>query len=386
MRTSAFIIFLTIVIVIYGLTNFYIYTRAMQSIPAGTSWRIWFAIIFWLLVSAYIIARVLERAHPCDVTEVVTWIGSLWLGIMVYSFLVVLLIDLVRIADHFLHFFPAFLSADYSKIKLVTLFISVCIVALTITAGFINARLPRISHLDIPINKNVNGNKSLKIVMVSDIHMGTLIAKRRTNYMVEKIIKLKPDLILLAGDIVDEDLAPVIRRNLGEMLSHLKAKYGVYGITGNHEYIGGVEPAVKYLTAHGIKMLRDTAVLVDNYFYLVGRDDRDKPRFTGKERKPLEEIMTDVDRSYPIILMDHQPFKLDEAVEQGVDLQLSGHTHHGQLWPFNYITNAIYDLSWGYKKIGQTSFYVSSGFGSWGPPIRLGNRPEIVEINVRFRE
>jgi predicted MPP superfamily phosphohydrolase len=83
--------------------------------------------------------------------------------------------------------------------------------------------------------------------------------------------------------------------------------------------------------------------------------------------------------------MDHQPFKLEKAAEQGVDLQLSGHTHHGQLWPFNYITNAIYELSWGYRQIGLTHFYVSSGFGSWGPPLRLGNRPEIVEINVKFR-
>jgi uncharacterized protein len=384
-KTSAFIIFVTIVIVIYGLANFYIYARTMQSIPVESSWRTWFTVVFWLFVSAYIVARFLERAHPCDFTEVVTWIGSFWLGIMVYSFLIVLLIDLVRLADHFFHFFPVFLFADYQKTKLVVLFISVCIVALTVTAGFINARLPRIKHLDITINKKVNGDKSLKIVMVSDIHMGTLIAKRRINYMTGKINGLKPDLILFAGDMVDEDLAPVIRRNLGEMLSQLKAKYGVYGITGNHEYIGGAEPAVKYLTAHGIRMLRDTAILVDDYFYLVGRDDKDKPRFTGKERKPLEDIMENVDRSYPVILMDHQPFKLEKAVEQGVDLQLSGHTHHGQLWPFNYITTAIYELSWGYRQIGQTHFYVSSGFGSWGPPIRLGNRPEIVEISVWFR-
>ena len=95
--------------------------------------------------------------------------------------------------------------------------------------------------------------------------------------------------------------------------------------------------------------------------------------------------MKDVDRSYPVLLMDHQPFNLDQAVRHGVDLQLSGHTHHGQVWPFNYITNAMYELSRGYKKIGQTHFYVSSGFGSWGPPVRLGNRPEIVVITMQFK-
>jgi uncharacterized protein len=384
-KTSAFIIFFTIVLFIYGLTNFYIYTRAIQSIPAGNSWRTWFTVVFWALVSAYVVARFLERAYPCDFTEILTWIGSLWLGIMVYSLLAVLLIDFFRLLNHFFHFFPAIFYQDYPKTKLIALFISMTLIALVVLIGFINARLPRIKHVDITINKKVTSSKTLKIVMVSDIHMGTLIAKRRINNLIGKIIHLKPDLILFAGDIVDEDLAPVIRRNLGEMLSQLKAKHGVYGITGNHEYIGGAEPAVKYLTAHGINMLRDTAVLVDDYFYLVGRDDRDKPRFTRKERKPLEEIMAQVDRSYPVILMDHQPFTLNKAVEQGVDLQLSGHTHHGQLWPFNYITNAIYEMSWGYKLIGQTHFYVSSGFGSWGPPLRLGNRPEIVEIVVRFR-
>lgn len=384
MKTSAFIIFLTIVIAVYGLANYYIYSRAIQAIPPGNSYRLWFALAFWVLVSAYVIARILERACPCDFAEVVTWIGSFWLGIMVYSLFTVLLIDLARLGNHFFHYFPSFFYTDYQKTKIIVLMISSGIIMLTIAAGFFNARFPVVRRLEIDINKTVKKDRSLKIVMVSDIHMGALIAKRKTNQLVKKIMTLKPDLVLFAGDIVDEDLAPVIRRNLGEMLGQIKAKYGVYGITGNHEYIGGVGPAVKYLREHGINMLQDTAILVDDYFYLVGRDDRDKPRFTGKERRSLEEVMSQVDRSYPVILMDHQPFHLSKTVDQGVDLQLSGHTHHGQLWPFNYITSAIYEISWGYKKIGQTHFYVSSGFGSWGPPIRLGNRPEIVEIMVRF--
>jgi len=385
LKTSAFIIFLTIVILVYGLTNYYIYSRAIQAVPSGHSYRLWFTVIFWILVFAYVLARILEKACPCDFTEIVTWIGSFWLGIMAYAFFTVLIIDIARLGNHFFHFFPASFYADYQKTKFIILLVSSGIIVLIVTAGFINARITRIKNVEIEINKKVPGDKSIKIVMVSDIHMGTLIAKHMTNNLVEKIIKLKPDLVLFAGDIVDEDLAPVIRRNLGEMLTKITAKYGVYGITGNHEYIGGVEPAVKYLREHGIHMLRDTAVLVDDVFYIVGRDDRDKPRFTGRERKPLSDIMANVDRSYPVILMDHQPFNLSKTVEQGVDLQLSGHTHHGQLWPFNYITKAIYELSWGYKKIGETHFYVSSGFGSWGPPIRLGNRPEIVVIRVRFR-
>jgi predicted MPP superfamily phosphohydrolase len=255
-----------------------------------------------------------------------------------------------------------------------------------ILAGYINARNPRVKELNLKIGKPGHGLKSLTISMASDIHLGTIIRKAKAKELVSMLNAPDPDLILLAGDVVDEDLAPVIKDNIGEALCELRARIGVYAITGNHEYIGGVGPAVDYLEKHCIKMLRDTAVFVNGQFYIVGRDDRDKGRFTGKPRKELEEVMQGIDRSYPVILMDHQPFNLPAVAALGVDLQLSGHTHHGQIWPFNYITKAIYELSWGYKKIKNTHFYVSSGFGTWGPPVRLGNRPEVVIIHLTFND
>jgi hypothetical protein len=183
---------------------------------------------------------------------------------------------------------------------------------------------------------------------------------------------------------VDEDIQPVIRQNLGETLRQIKSKYGIYGITGNHEYIGGVEPACKYLIEHGVTMLRDSSVQIAGAFTLVGREDISIRQFDGKNRKPLGDLMKDVNTSLPVILMDHQPFRLDDAVDHGADLQVSGHTHHGQLWPFNYISQAVYELSWGYKKKGHTHFYVSCGVGTWGPPMRTGNRPEVVNLKLKF--
>jgi len=118
-------------------------------------------------------------------------------------------------------------------------------------------------------------------------------------------------------------------------------------------------------------------------FVLAGREDRQRQSMTGKSRKPIAEILAGMDKEYPIILLDHQPFKLDESVQAGVDLQISGHTHHGQFWPLNLFTNAIYELSWGYEKRGNTSFYVSNGYGTWGPPVRIGNRPEIILIRLK---
>jgi predicted MPP superfamily phosphohydrolase len=384
MKTSALILFVSIVTLVYGLVNYYIFSRGVQVFPSGSPARIWFIVIFWTVASTFVLARFLERAWPCGFTGVVTWIGSFWLAFMLYLILAILVIDLSRVLNHFFHIFPSALTADYQKTILITFWIVLSVVTVVVVAGYINARTPRIKVLNLSIDKPVEGDKHLKIVMASDIHLGTIISRRKANRLVEQINTLKPDLVLFAGDVVDEDLTPVIKNNLGANLGRIESRLGVFAITGNHEYIGGADAAIKYLTEHGVKMLRDTAMLVDGRFYLVGRDDRDKPRFSGRERKELETVMEGVDKKYPVILMDHQPFNLSKTVSQGVDLSLSGHTHHGQLWPFNYITKAIYEISWGYRKIGGTHFYVSSGFGTWGPPVRLGNRPEIVVINLTF--
>ena len=300
--------------------------------------------------------------------------------------MIVLLIDVVRLLNYFLHFLPAFLYTDYLRTKQILFIVSVVIAAVMVLAGYINARNPRVKELSLKIDKPGHGMKELTISMASDIHLGTIIRKAKAKELVRLLNAPRPDLILLAGDVVDEDLAPVIKDNIGEALCELKARIGVYAITGNHEYIGGAGPAVEYLEKHCIRMLRDTAVLVNGQFYLVGRDDRDKPRFTGKPRKELSEILNKADHAYPIILMDHQPFNLEKSADNGVDLQLSGHTHNGQIWPFSYITRAIYELSWGYKKIRNTHVYVSCGFGTWGPPVRLGSRPEVLIIHLTFND
>jgi predicted MPP superfamily phosphohydrolase len=295
-----------------------------------------------------------------------------------------LLIDLLRLTNAIVPWFPAFVTADPLRTTKMVFWGVTTVVGLLILAGHINARIPRIHRISIPVEKSADGVRSIRIVLVSDIHLGTIVGRSRLESIVEKIHGLEPDLILLAGDIVDEDLAPVIKENTGEILRTIHAPMGVYGITGNHEYIGGAEKAVAYLEEHGITMLRDTFAVLPHGITLVGREDRSSRQFGGKRRKDLGVLLEGVRHDRPILMMDHQPFDLDSVVAAGVDLQVSGHTHHGQLWPFNYITTMVYELSWGYLKKGTTNFYVSSGVGSWGPPVRLGNRPEIVEITLTF--
>lgn len=219
---------------------------------------------------------------------------------------------------------------------------------------------------------------------MSDIHLGTIVRNSTLEHLVEKVNDLKPDLILLPGDVVDEDVSSVMEQNMAASLQKLKAPFGVFAITGNHEYYGGIQKSVDYIREGAVTVLQDTAVRLENAFYLVGRKDLTGNSF-GDIRKPLNEILDGIDRSLPLILMDHQPFHLEDAEQNGIDLQLSGHTHHGQLFPFNLITNRVYEKSWGYLRKGETQYYVSCGVGTWGPPIRIGNRPEIVQIRLKFK-
>ncbi|MDA3944581.1 MAG: metallophosphoesterase [Bacteroidetes bacterium] len=386
MRQVQFIIFFSIVLTIYGLVNFYIFSRGLKTFEPGTSLRSAYIWAFWLLAASYIIGRVLEKVYLSHLSDFFTWAGSFWLAAMVYLLIAVLAIDLLRVINYFVPFIhkvipdgilmrPYFLTTGIATA-----------VFLLVFAGHLNALLPRTNQVNISLAKSITTTDKLRIAMVSDIHLGTVISTNRLHKIIDHLNSVEPDIILIPGDIVDEDLAPVIQQNLGAMFKKLNAPLGVYATTGNHEYIGGADIAVNYLRKHGITVLRDTAVEVLPHLWIVGRDDIESNRFAGETRKSLQEIMSAIPENDVSIVLDHQPRAYNEAIAQHVDLILSGHTHHGQLWPFNYITQAMFPLSWGYKKFEQTHAYVSSGIGTWGPPVRIGNRPEVVVLSLRFEQ
>jgi len=381
---KGFIIIFSIIIVVYSAINYYIFRRGFEAIPQNWNVSVYYTILFVFIAASYLIGRFLERVWVSDFTDCLVWIGSFWLGAMVYFFFIILIFDFLRMVNQFLPFFPSFIYSDYVKTKMITLLISFSIVALTILGGYINAMIPRIVNLNFGIDKHVAGLNQLNVVVATDIHLGTMVTRARFDKIIEKINALNPDIILLGGDVVDEDVGPVIRQNLGDALKNLKSKYGTYAITGNHEFIGGADKACKYLSEHGVTILRDTTLTIDDKFTIVGREDRSKGGFSGVKRKTLDDLMSNIDRTKPIILLDHQPFELDKAAASGADVQFSGHTHHGQMFPFNLITNMIYEVSWGYLKKGNTHFYVSSGLGTWGPPIKIGNNSEILNVKLCF--
>lgn len=381
MRTTAFLIFFGTFLLIYFSVNFYIFSRGLQAFSVSPAWRKSYITVFWLIVSSFIIGEILEHTHSSLTSEWIYRIGAFWLAFMLYFILILVVFDVIRLFNHFIHFLPEMNQNLRFRIGLIT----VAFVSLIVLAGHINALNTRVREISLTIHKKVTGNREMKILMASDIHLGALIGDNREQTLVDIISKQKPDLVLLCGDLVDGDVASALRLQLGRHIQDIKTPMGVYAIPGNHEYIGGIQKTLPYLESININILRDKTLILPNGIQLVGRDDRDNRRMGDENgRKSLQELMTGIDKTFPVIVMNHQPFNLDEAVNEGVDLHLSGHTHHGQLWPLNYITKAVYELSWGFLKKGDTNFYVSSGFGSWGPPVRLGNTPEVVVFNLKF--
>lgn len=384
MKGYAIIIFFSIVFIVYFLVNYYIYRHGLMALPKGSSLRHAFVWLFWAAVICFPLGRMVERIWSCAITDFIVWVGAFWLATMLYLFLSVLFVDILRLSNLIYPWMSNLFGNNMGNAKLWTMAAVSGIALLTVTIGHINAVWTRVNHHSIQIAKDGGYLKKVRIVAASDIHMGTIIAKHRVSKLVKLINEQQPDIVLFAGDIVDEDLSPVISRNLGQKLVQINSKYGIYAITGNHEYIGGAEPAIKYLQEHGVNILRDSAALIANSFYIIGRDDKDSRRYAHQQQKELGELLNGIDRSKPSILLDHQPFHLDKVQEAGIDIQLSGHTHHGQLWPLNYITQAIFEVSSGYKKKGNSHIFVSNGYGTWGPPVRIGNRPEILVLDVEF--
>jgi predicted MPP superfamily phosphohydrolase len=381
MRALTFMIFFTIVLLVYSSINYFVYSRGLMVFSCNPTIKKWYTIIFWTVALSFIIGMFWERMASSIFSEWIYRIGAFWLAFMFYFLMALLLIDLIRAANYFFHFLPEFSSEGLLKLG----YTVIGLVTLIVVGGYINALTTRVKEIPLTIHKKVTGASELKILMASDIHLGALIGEKQEMKLVRIINEQKPDLVLLCGDLVDGDIGPALRKNLGKHIQEIRTPLGVYAIPGNHEYIGGIQNTLPYLQSINIKVLRDEVVTLQNGIQLAGRDDRDSRRMGG-ENNPheLKELTKGLDHTKPIIVLNHQPFHLQEAVDVGADLHLSGHTHNGQMWPFNYVTEAIFELSWGLKKKGETVFYVSSGFGSWGPPVRIGNRPEVVVFKIKF--
>jgi uncharacterized protein len=381
MNRRSWLIFFIVVFVIYFLTNLYIFIKGYRAIQGTSNYRLWYSFIYIVLASAFIAGKMLERNHSSVFTDALNVVGGFWLAFMLYGFLTLFLSDIVSLALRLTGILNKEHLPEFRKWSFI---ITMVISSGLITYGFINALIPHVRRYNITINKSAGDIKTLRIAAVSDIHLGSIIRKRSMVKLSGILKKLNPDLVLLLGDIVDGEIGPVLRDDLLSSFTIPACRDGLLAITGNHEFIGGGAITIPYIEKHGIRILKDEVVTLDGGIQIVGRIDRDGARFYNKERLTLNALMKNVDLSKPVILLDHQPFRLEESARAGADLQLSGHTHNGQMWPLNYITEMIYELSYGYKVKDNSQFIVSSGFGIWGPRVRSGSRSEILDINITF--
>lgn len=376
-----FIVFFTI----YTSLNYYVFIRGWQVISAYPVLKPFYAVIFFVAAYGYVLAKVFYKYMHPFVYDILLGIGAVWFAFLIYFILSLVFLDLVRLTDNWFHFLPAFIYKNYELTRGITALVVIVIVGTIVFLGNLNKRDIEIRNLEITIPKKESKLDHLNVVMASDIHLSPIDGEKLLKEIVNKMNSLNPDIVLLAGDIVDDKAEVLIERNIGDSFSNLKTRYGVYSINGNHEFINEVESCDRYAEKFGIKFLRDSSILIDSSFYLIGREDGAMSQFAGKQRKSLDEIVKDLSEHFPKILLDHTPFRLEQAEQNKIDLQLSGHTHHGQMWPGNLITKMIYELSWGYKQKGKTHYYVSSGAGTWGPPVRIGSSSEIVNIRIRFQ-
>ena len=380
MKNYQIIIFIAIVLSIYSLANLYIFFKGLHSLPALRSSKVLYAVVFAVLAFVFIAGKLLEAWHSSVISDILNIAGGFWLAFMLYGFLFLLISDVVLILLRIPGIIHGEGIVQYKKWAfLLTLLVSFLLIA----GGFVNSLIPRVKTYNIAIGKAA-GIGQFRVAAVSDIHLGSEIRKRSMIKLSGILMKLKPDLVLLLGDIVDGEIGPVLRGDLLKYFSCPGCDFGLYAITGNHEFIGGAKRTIPYIESKGIRLLKDEIVTINGGIQIIGRLDRSSERFYGKPRAGLDELISKVDTTKPVILLDHQPFGLDQAAKYGVDLQLSGHTHNGQFWPLNHVVRWIYELSYGYMKKGKTQYIVSSGFGLWGPKIRSGSNSEVLLLNLTF--
>ncbi|MEQ8237227.1 MAG: metallophosphoesterase [Syntrophomonadaceae bacterium] len=383
MRSPQVIVFISVFLLLYGLVNWYIGLRGYQaiktySVKMASGW----AVMVLLLALLFPLGRFISSYLPHGAARFIIYAGSYWMGAMYYLLLILLVAESLRLLIRWTNILPPSLRGHFNVLVLCIL----ALVAALLVYGTWNSLRPVVSNYEITVAKKSSSLDRLRIVAVSDIHLGWVVGLDRLEQMVALINSQEPDLVVFPGDIIDEGVDLATEQAMPAVLQQLTPRLGSYACMGNHEYISGnAEATIDFLNRAGINVLRDQVFEITDGFYIIGRDDASRHNFNGHQRQDLSELMkyVDIDR-LPVILLDHEPFRLDLSEGAGIDLQFSGHTHLGQLFPNNYITAAMYENDWGHLIKGNLQVIVSSGYGTWGPPVRIGNHPEIVNVVVNF--
>lgn len=395
---------LFLIIPVYILLNLYILHRVHKWLTAcsGHFHSKWFVIpyitVYTLLALSLLFAFLLPS---CGLQIFIKKLSNYWLGSFLYILLFIMIADILRIV---LKHIPGKLH-NYLFSRIGYIFVGILLTSLVVgfsIYGSFHAKVIKVHPYEVTIEKSCSNRNELKVVLLADLHLGYNYGKREISRMVTKVNAQNPDLVLIAGDIFDNEYDAVQDpERIAEKLSEMKSTYGTYGVFGNHDVserlLGGFSVSLDadevrdsrfdtFAEKSNITILDDKSVCIDDAFYLVGRMDASKPGDGTKNRMTPEEILKDLDKSKPILVMEHQPKQLQELSDAGADMQLCGHTHDGQLFPGNLLLGLIWENPCGYLQKGNLHSIVTSGVGVWGPAMRTGTDSEICPITIHFSD
>lgn len=354
-----------------------------------------FAVVYLFMALSPVIAFLLPKSA---VAIVIRRISTYWIGIMLYSLLYVVLFDLLRLIAKHTKLKNTLLFSRGSVISIGSVVVA-CAVA-TCLYGIFNARNIKVNEYSVTVNKSCGSDKHLKAVLVADLHMGYAIGVDHITNMVEKINQQDADIVIIAGDIFDNSYDGMDDpEGIKAQLKSIKSKYGVYAVYGNHDIDekilmgftfdwGGKQLNSKKMTNFmkecNIKLINDESVLINDEFYLVGRRDTDKPGTEDGTRAEISEHTKDLDKTKPIFVLSHEPDELQKTADAGADIDFSGHTHDGQLFPGNLTIGLFWENPCGMIKKDNMYSIVTSGVGVYGTFMRVGTDAEICSVDIDF--
>lgn len=396
------ILFLAIVAVCYIACNVFIWSRAvhwfhcLHSFLRKRWFKLLFTVVYWIFAASPLLCTLFKDEA---VKAVAKHISNVWIGFFIYALIFMVLSFCVTFVLKHAKKRDCQSGAWRRFIVVRGVIVAVCIAAFS-TYGMFHAGNIKVSEYPVSIEKNCGAGEELRVVLAADMHMGYSVGEKQIEKMVEAINRQNPDLVCLAGDIFDNDYAAVQNpERLIELYRSIKSRYGVYACFGNHDVaeklIGGFTlPAdespvnekemYRFLQRAGVQLLEDQSLLIDDSFYLIGRRDYSKPGTKTERRASIEQLTQNLDKSKPILLMDHQPKELQEDADAGVDAVFSGHTHDGQIFPGNLLLPLFWENACGYLKKEELHSIVTSGAGVWGPAMRVGTDSEIAVIDISF--
>jgi len=385
MRTQLpFILFLTVFLTLYGLLHLYLYKKLIRAFTLMPPYNVLILALFLLMLLAPILVNVLAKYENHLPATYLAYIGYIWMGGLFLFFCIHFLIDIYDGTVYLLSKFSLPVFARLHMGNKASLLMALLLSMVIMIYGRYEAENIQVETHVLKTEKLPPEANSLRIVQISDIHFSTINKAKLAQKIVEKIEGLAPDILVSTGDLTDRGMKE--KEKVAELFRGLRVPYGKYAVTGNHEFYTGIQEAVEFTEKAGFRMLRNEGIAVAGIVNIAGVDDPTARRFGMDASMSEDEIIRHLPNKHLTILLKHRPM-LNEKSPEMFDLQLSGHLHKGQIFPFSLLTSLLFPYHAGLFQLeGGSYFHVSRGTGTWGPPVRFLSPPEITVIEFRGKE